>query len=222
LAEWRAHRGGINVVAFLAREGNTFFTGSDDGTARSWGLAADHTVMELAVYKGHNGSVKCLAPSPDGQTVLTGSDDGTARLWEVATGNAHGPEFLHQKEVRAVAFGPDPRTPLTALTASADGTARLWDVRTGKPLGPPLRHNRPLSTAAFAPDGNMVLTASEDGAARLWEVPNRVEGDVGRIVLWVQAITGKELDERGSLRELDPSGWEQRRRQLAELGGPPE
>jgi hypothetical protein len=75
--------------------------------------------------------------------------------------------------------------------------------------------------AAFHPGGRKVVTASKDGTARIWEVPGPVPGVKKRIVLWVHVITGKELDAGGAAHLLDGKAWQQRRRRLAELGGPP-
>ena len=45
--------------------------------------------------------------------------------------------------------------------------------------------------------------------------------DVPRLAAWVEAATGLELDERGSIRVLDRTAWQERRRRLEQLGGPP-
>ena len=42
-----------------------------------------------------------------------------------------------------------------------------------------------------------------------------------RLAAWVEAATGLELDERGSVRVLDRAAWLERRRRLEQLGGPP-
>jgi WD40 repeat protein len=75
--------------------------------------------------------------------------------------------------------------------------------------------------AAFVPDGKRIVTGSGDKTARIWERPNPLDGQAKHIVLWAQLITGKELDERGAVRELDASTLVQRRQQLAGLRGPP-
>jgi WD40 repeat protein len=124
----------------------------------------------------------------------------------------------HRGGVEAVAFSPDGKT---VLTGSDDKTARLWETGTGKPLGPSLQHEATVFRVAFNPDGKTVLTGSEDKTARLWHAPRPIEGDPERIVLWAQVITGLELDEYGGTRGLDAATWEQRRRRLQELGGPP-
>ena len=59
------------------------------------------------------------------------------------------------------------------------------------------------------------------GTARLWTPPAPVEGEVERMVLWTQVLTGLELDADGVARVLDAATWQKRRRRLDELGGPP-
>ena len=57
--------------------------------------------------------------------------------------------------------------------------------------------------------------------ARLWDAPASLPDDVPRLAAWVEAATGLELDERGSIRVLDRAAWLERRRRLEQLGGPP-
>jgi WD40 repeat protein len=119
--------------------------------------------------------------------------------------------------VLAVALSPDGRT---AVTGSYDQSARLWDTTTGKPMGPPLKHGGPVRLVTFR-SGNSVQTASDDRTVRTWELPLPVTGDVERIVLWIQVLTGLELDTDNVVEALDPPTWLQRRQRLEELGGPP-
>jgi hypothetical protein len=52
-------------------------------------------------------------------------------------------------------------------------------------------------------------------------VPNAVAGEVERITLWTQVLTGMELDDHGAVQVLDGPTWQERRRRLEQLGGPP-
>jgi Flp pilus assembly protein TadD len=91
-------------------------------------------------------------------------------------------------------------------------------VATGKELTGPLRHQDGVWGVAFSPDGKAVLTSSGDKPARLWRVPVAFKGDAKRMKLWTQVLTGTEMDDHGGLRVLDAKTWQQRRKQLMQLG----
>jgi hypothetical protein len=58
----------------------------------------------------------------------------------------------------------------------------------------------------------MLLTASFDRTVRCWDVQEAAEGSVERLMLWIQTLTGMELDEDGLFRELDADDWSERRK----------
>jgi WD40 repeat protein len=166
----------------------------------------------------HQGLVRAVAFSPDGRTLATGGMDRAARLWDVSTGRLRVPPLLHRDTVSCLAFAADGRN---VLTGSHDRTARLWDVQTGKPLGPPLRHDELVEAAACCRDGQTVLTGGPDSTARLWRVPTPVAGGVEQISLWVEVLSGKELQPDGAVRVLTAEQWRQRRQRLEAVGGAP-
>jgi WD40 repeat protein len=208
------HQAGVNSVVF-SPDGRQVLTASRDRTARLWDVATGQEVWEQPLR--HRGSVNAAAFSPDGQTVVTASSDWTARLWEAATGRPFGQPMQHHGPVMKVAFSPDGRT---VVTGSMDQTARLWEATTGRPSGTPLPHDGPVNPVAFSPDGRTILSASGK-KAQLWQPPAPVAGDVERIVLWTQVLTGLELDADGVARVLDAATWHERRLRLNALGGPP-
>lgn len=207
------HPGWVHAVAF-SPDGKTILTGGEDGAARLWDTITQTPVGEPIQ---HRGPVRAVAFSPEGNALLTGTwNDATARIWDAATQKPLGPPLPHQDHVLAVAFSPDGKT---IATGAWDGTARLWDRTSGKPLGPAFTHQRSVRDVAISPDGKTLLTGSFDRTARSWEMPAIVEGDVSRIVLWIQVLTGTEVDQDGLFRDLDAATWQQRRRQLLEMGG---
>ncbi|HEY2252534.1 MAG TPA: hypothetical protein VGH74_15780, partial [Planctomycetaceae bacterium] len=108
----------------------------------------------------------------------------------------------------------------TILTGSEDNTARLWETSTLLQIGPPLKHQSSVRSVAFSPDGRTMLTASVDGSAQFWDVPVPLAGEVERIILWTQVITGLSLEDDGVLNVLNAQSWGLRSKQLADLPGP--
>jgi hypothetical protein len=204
--------GEVGAVAFSA-DGRTVLTGTTRGEVLLWDVATGQALGPAR----REFPARDAARSPDGRLVLEVTGH-RARLRYAANGNPAGPPLSHKDAVLAGAFSPDGKT---VLTGSADGTAQLWDVATGKPVGPPWRHDGPVRAVAFRPDGRMAATAGNDRTARLWEVAAPVEGEAERIRLWVQVRTGRELDEHGSVRALDPDARQERARRLEGQGGPP-
>jgi tetratricopeptide (TPR) repeat protein len=209
-----AHSLGVVSVAF-SPDGRTILTGSNDYTARLWDAASGRPIGSPL---WHSGRVYSVAFSPDGRSILTGSGDGrTARLWDTASGRPLGPPLMHQGRVYSVAFSPDGRWILTGCPGDA---SQLWDAATGQPIGPPLPDATAWCRVAFSRDGRFLLMG-DYRAMRRWDAPAPLPDDVPRLTAWVEAITGLELDERGSIRALDRSAWLERRRRLEQLGGPP-
>ena len=210
--------------ASFSPDGKTILTASWDSTARRWDAATGAPIGQPMV---HSGRVYVASFSPDGKTILTASSDKTVRLWDTVTGQPIGQPMVHSGEATAVAWSPDGKT---ILTASSDKTARLWDVGTTQPIGPPMPHSGALTELAFSPDGRFLFTIEytivRDGVwpqriVRQWHAPAALPDDVPRLSVWVEAITGLELDQRGSVRVLDRDAWVERGERLESLGGPP-
>lgn len=188
------HQGPVLAVAY-SPDGQTVWTGSEDGTARRW-QGDTGTPMGLPIV--HPGGVRNLALSPDGQTLGTVSGDsdhrivwtgpdaghaytsvlnrlaapGTVRFWEAATGRSHGVFFPAGDQVFLLAFSPNGET---LLTGGRHTALCLWHSGTGKPACACLRHPTPIMAAAFSPDGRTIVSGTEGGdknpaLASLWEV----------------------------------------------------
>jgi eukaryotic-like serine/threonine-protein kinase len=214
------HQSSVEAVAY-SPDGRIVVTCDYPARAYFWEVATGNLLgptlpLSNCGFGGFGGFD--VAFSPDGRTILTGGRDMTARLWDVATRQPLGRSLQHQASVKSVAFSPDGRT---VLTGSYDGTAQLWAAASGTLLGPPLRHKGEVSVVAFSPDGRTVLTGGYDHTARFWPVPAPVAGEPERIRLWIEVLTGMELDPGGVAQSLDAPTWLERRRRLDEMGGPP-
>jgi WD40 repeat protein len=65
--------------AACSPNGARIVTASLDITTRIWDAAS---AKEIAVLRGHTGSVTSAAFSPDGSRIVTASQDKTARIWD--------------------------------------------------------------------------------------------------------------------------------------------
>jgi hypothetical protein len=137
-------------------------------------------------------------------------------VWEAATGKPLGEPYrvANPQPLVAVGFRPDGKS---FFTADSQGVVRLWEVGAQKPLdvSPALGE---FVGGYFAPDGRTVTLGL--GWAR-WTAAAPVEGEVERVVLWAQLLTGTELDDEGQPRRLDAAAWQERSRRLDRLGGSP-
>jgi len=52
-------------------------------------------------------------------------------------------------------------------------------------------------------------------------MPTHLDGETEQLAIWVQAVTGLELDRDGGVNVLTPAAWQDRGSQLAAAGGPP-
>ncbi|MHC4432369.1 MAG: protein kinase domain-containing protein [Planctomycetota bacterium] len=214
LAEFHEFKGVVSDAIF-SPDGLRFLIGSYDGTTRLWDAKTLEPIGKPLI---HQSEVKGLAFSPDGTKILIGFADGTIRLWRADTLEPIGTPLQHVKLVSGVAFSPDGSQ---LLACSIGGTARLWDAATLKPIGPPLEHNCGWPSASFSPDGSQILLRNW-GRTQVWQAPFApLAGPCERIICWVQVVTGMELDPTGGINVLDAATWQNRRRRLQELGGPP-
>jgi WD40 repeat protein len=117
-------------------------------------------------------------------------------------------------------MSPDGSSILTGLWDRHN--ARLWDTATGKPIGPPVHHGEAVHFVSITPDGKRMMSLSVNGEFRSQDVPSLLPGDVECIRCWVELLTGMELDNEGTLHDLDADALQQRRQRLSELGGPPD
>jgi hypothetical protein len=196
------HGGQITAVAFSPDSKIAVTAGANKGVGL-WDVA---TGQRLGDFLPHQGWINNLVFSPDGKFLVSAGMSRAALLWDVASRRPHCAPLAHQARLYAVAFHPNGKLP---VTGSGDRTAQLWHVATCRPVGPPILHQNQVGCAVISPDGKTVLTGSEDKTARLTPLPSSWERSVDDTLLWVQAVTGLELDAHGAVRSLGREAWEE-------------
>jgi serine/threonine protein kinase/WD40 repeat protein len=150
--------------------------------------------------------------SADWKILLTNTSYNTVRLWDIETGKPRSRNLPIFSE-KLMTLSPDGKLALTRVVAGL----QFWDVGTGRPVGKPLGIDADAQVN-FSPDSRSLLYP---GPARLLEITQPLEGDPARLRLWVEVITGRELDAGGEVAELDTKAWQERYDRLQKLGGPP-
>jgi eukaryotic-like serine/threonine-protein kinase len=208
------HEDEVISVAF-SPDGSTALTGGRDKTARLWDARTGQRRGEPLV---HPDEVVAVAFHPDAKRVFTASRDTGVHVWDATSGQPIGKPLPLLQSLSSMRLSPDGQT---ILLGSQLGMAQLFDLATSLPLGTPFSHDRYVRAVALSPDGQIALTGGLDASARIWDVPSPIDGDLDRIRLWSQVITGLELKPDGTVSVLDEPTWHDRRLRLQELGGDP-
>jgi WD40 repeat protein len=171
--QWR-----ISAAAF-APDGRTVAVAND--TASIVLLDADTGKERLSV-RGHPGTLRGLAFSPQGDYLVVHSNVGPVEVWEVAKGALAFEVTTNPQaeEVREAMFSADGRVLwVSGLrrvpghgAAIATAEVRQFDVASGKLLA--AQHYRPERTevcsAAVSPDGKTAAATCWDRSVHLWDV----------------------------------------------------
>ncbi len=145
----------------------------------------------LSIYRGHKGSVRSVAWSPDGTRIASGSDDKTIQVWDAASG-AHSLTFSGlAATLSAVAWSPDGTHIASGETSF--GTMQVWDATSGRSISTFHAPSDSAVTAlAWSPDGERIASAnSAGGPTQVTNTGEIVGGDSGSVQVW--DIANREL-----------------------------
>jgi WD40 repeat protein len=143
---------------------------------------------------------------------------GFMQVWDAHTGQPVASPTGDRLVLPAADFHPDGRL---IATGAWEGKAQLWDAKSGTRVGPVLREPAPVHALAFSSDGRTLALGARGGTLTLWPIPTALPGDAEQIQVWLESLTGQELDESGAAHELAPREREERRKHVRKLGGAP-
>jgi len=171
-----------------------------------WNFTRDKSVDLV----GHDGSVMCVAISPDGSKIATGGWDGYIFVWDSLTGKklsvfrGHNPKKKRPGDsetqvVRSLAFSPDGKQVVSAAFPNSPLVPHItpelivWNVESGKTekrLGGKHLDGRQfgITCVAFSPDGKWIATGGYCKTLRLWNAES------GREILTIPGHSNNILD----------------------------
>lgn len=119
----------------------------------------------FCIHRGHSGSVRTVAWSPDATRIASAGNDNAVQVWDATTGDTLFTCQGHSSNVRSVAWSP--RGALIA-SASEDRTAQVWDAITGRKILTYQGHSHYVNSVTWSPDGTCIASASIDKTVQVW------------------------------------------------------
>ena len=185
----------------------------------------------LYIYRGHKGSVRSVAWSPDGTRIASGSDDKRLQVWEVANGKQSFTISGLASTAISVAWSPDGTR--IASEGEIEGTVQVWDATTGRKISTfHATSDSAVMVLAWSPDGGRIVSAnsiggsvqvtntgsvqpSENPSLQVWDIANRGHSFsiffpnlAANLLAVVWSPDGKHIssvDDNGAIQVLDIS-----------------
>ncbi|CAN0017244.1 unnamed protein product [Lampetra planeri] len=155
----RGHAGSVRAV-LVCQERGLLLSGSYDLSIRSWNM---HSGACLRIFRGHQGTVTCLALH--GDCLVSGAKDAHVKVWDVHTGRCLH-TLKHRRCIRAVGANAG-----HVASGCEGGLVKVWHLESGSLIKVLEGHRGAITSLAL--DAWHLVTGGVDGFAMTWSMLGR-------------------------------------------------
>lgn len=159
------HRDAVTAVLFHP-DGNSVFSGSQDGVIKWWDLASGDLIETLPQI---DWGPMVLAITPEGRWLISAAGEGKIRLWDLVAHRQGTTLSHHRDRVNALALAAQDQL----LSGGEDGTIRLWHLPQGQLLQTLAGEQAVTSLAANA-NRRVLFSGDQAGQLQSWRLETGV------------------------------------------------
>jgi len=119
----------------------------------------------FCIHRGHSGSVRTVAWSPDATRIASAGNDNSVQVWDAHAGDTLFTCQGHTGRIRSVAWSPGGRF---IASASEDRTVQIWNATTGRRMLTYQGHSHNVVSVTWSPDAKYIASASIDMTVQVW------------------------------------------------------
>jgi RNA polymerase sigma factor (sigma-70 family) len=164
LPQWLARNQHEPATAVaISVNGKMLASGGTSGMVRLWDVG---TGKEIASWRGHAGSVRSIAFSPDETAIVTGWDD-VIGVFDAKEGHLRARWESDTAGLNRATISSDGKC---LLSTGSNNMIRLWDMATGEPHNFGATGRIALVGADFLWTSSLAVSLEEDGTMRFWSL----------------------------------------------------
>ncbi|ASC73213.1 protein kinase and WD40 domains [Halomicronema hongdechloris C2206] len=179
------HRDAVTAVLFHP-DGNSVFSGSQDGVIKWWDLASGDLIETLPQI---DWGPMVLTITPDGRWLISAAGEGKIHLWDLVAHRQGATLTHHRDRVNALTLAAQDQL----ISSGEDGTIRLWQLPQGWLLRT-LTVDQAVTSLAANANRRVLFSGNHTGQLQTWQLQT-----------WVPQLLGEHRDTVTTL-SLSPNG----------------